>query len=325
MTEIKIGETWVRMLQRLAVAVPLWVLARFEKRSEGKGLVVKAIPFVIMLLSLASITNLAGRAYVHHGDYSAYATGAGIAVLVPVAVIAAMLIEGVWAYIFWGMAFVFAAVSGTIQYNIYLMPGAGAMGIAEAIAFGYGVPVSEVMLAIMETRLVLQYDKRKKAEKAEIDRKAEADRLRQQAEQQAAEERQRRAQIAAEDREFERQRKAAELEAYKAKLQQATEIEREKALAALRIKEKKAVAMQQSTSGVAPATQQTATELQQLSAQERRQKLYELLQDGDKGQTFYAGLFGVNRSTVSRDYAELVKANKIYKNGDETFHIAGAK
>jgi len=251
--DIKIRETWGQMGRRLAVAFPRWVLARLDKRSEGKGLVVKAIPFVIMLLSIASITNLAGRAFIHHKDYSAYATGAGIAVLVPVAVIAAMLIDGWWAKLFWGMAFLFALVSGTIQYNIYLMPNSGPMGIAEAIAFGFGVPISEVMLAIMETRLVIQFDRKKAAEQAaksaaeqaakdEAAAKAEADRLRFIAEQQAAEERQRQAQIDAENREFERQRKQAELEAYRVELQQKAELDRERALADLRIKEQKATA-----------------------------------------------------------------------------------
>lgn len=251
--QINIWEKWALMGRRLAVAFPLWVMKRLDQRSEGKGLVIKAIPFVIMLLSLASITNLAGRAYVHHGDYSAYATGAGIAVLVPVAVIAAMLIDGWWAYVFWGMAFIFAAVSGTIQYNIYLMPGGGVMSIAEAIAFGYGVPVSEVMLAIMETRLVIQHDSKKAAEQAaqlakeKAEQEAarlqvEAERQRAIAEAEAAEQRQRQAQIDAENREFERQRKVAELEAYTRKLAQDADLERERALTDLRIKEQKAAA-----------------------------------------------------------------------------------
>jgi flagellar biosynthesis GTPase FlhF len=252
-SDIKIKETWGQMGRRLAVALPQWVLNRLDKRSEGKGFVVKAIPFVIMLLSIASITNLAGRAFIHHRDYSAYATGAGIAVLVPVAVIAAMLIDGWWTKLFWGMAFLFAMVSGTIQYNIYLMPNAGPMGIAEAIAFGFGVPISEVMLAIMETRLVIQFDRKKAAEQAakeaEIkaaklaeEARAEAERQRQVLEQREVEARQRQAQIDAENREFERQRKQAELEAYRIELQQKAELERERALADLRIKEQKATA-----------------------------------------------------------------------------------
>ena len=180
---------WGEMWELLAVAFPKWVIRRMTERSEGKGFAVKAIPFVIMFLSVASIANLSSRAFEHHANFSSYMTGAGIAVLVPIAVIAAMIVEGRWAWAFWVMAVVFAAISGTIQYNIYLLPNSGTMGIAEAVAFGYGVPLSEVMLAIMEARLVLQFAQKKAAEAAKAeaeskaaklaeDAQAEADRLR---------------------------------------------------------------------------------------------------------------------------------------------------
>lgn len=260
MNEVKISATWGAMLRRLAVALPLWVLSRLDKRSEGKGFAVKAIPFVIMFLSVASVANLAGRAYIHHENFSAYMTGAGIAVLVPIAVIAAMIVEGRWAWGFWAMAIVFAGISGTIQYNIYLLPDSGAMGIAEAIAFGFGVPLSEVMLAIMEARLVIQHENKKaakeraaqeaahaaenaaKAALLDAERKAEDERQRAITEQRAEAERQRQAAIDAENREFDRQRKQAELEAYRIELQQKAELERERAMADLRIKEQKAAA-----------------------------------------------------------------------------------
>lgn len=244
---------WGEMWELLAVAFPKWVIRRMTERSEGKGFAVKAIPFVIMFLSVASIANLSSRAFEHHANFSSYMTGAGIAVLVPIAVIAAMIVEGRWAWAFWVMAVVFAAISGTIQYNIYLLPNSGTMGIAEAVAFGYGVPLSEVMLAIMEARLVLQFAQRKAAEaaKSEAESKAaklaeaaksEAERLRLIAEQEAAEARQRQAQIDAENREFDRQRRQAKLEAYRIELQQKAELDRERALADLRIKEQKALA-----------------------------------------------------------------------------------
>lgn len=260
MNEVKIKSTWAAMGRRLAVALPLWVLKRLDERSEGKGLAVKAIPFVIMFLSVASIANLAGRAYIHHENFSAYMTGAGIAVLVPIAVIAAMIVEGRWAWGFWAMAVVFAGISGTIQYNIYLLPNSGAMGIAEAIAFGFGVPLSEVMLAIMEARLVIQHENKKaatekaaqdaaiaaesaaKAAQLDAERKAEEERQRAITEQRAEAERQRQAAIDAENREFDRQRKQAELEAYRIKLAQDAELERERAMADLRIREQKAAA-----------------------------------------------------------------------------------
>lgn len=238
--EIQIKSTWKEMWRLIAVALPRWVIRRMTERSEGKGFAVKAIPFVIMFLSVASIANLSSRAFEHHANFSSHMTGAGIAVLVPIAVIAAMIVEGRWAYAFWVMAIVFAAISGTIQYNIYLLPGGGPMAIAEAVAFGYGVPLSEVMLAIMEARLVIQME-RKQADrqmaKEESERQAvavEQKRLHE------SEERRRQAEIDAENREFDRQRKQAELDAYRAKLARDAEVEREKALVDLRIKEQKA-------------------------------------------------------------------------------------
>jgi hypothetical protein len=281
MNEIKIRETWAAMGRRLIVAFPLWVLKRLDSRSEGKGFAIKAIPFVIMFLSVASIANLAGRAYIHHENFSAYMTGAGIAVLVPIAVIAAMIVEGRWAWAFWAMAVVFAAISGTIQYNIYLLPGSGAMGIAEAIAFGYGVPLSEVMLAIMEARLVIQHENKKAAEAAALvaqqaeaaalaEQRAEQERQRMEqerqraiAERQEAEQRQRQARIDAENHEFERQRKQAELEAYRVELAQKAELERERAMADLRIKEQKAASKTASKPATESATSQKPAERSQ--------------------------------------------------------------
>lgn len=242
---------WAKMWELVAVALPKWVIHRMTERSEGKGFAVKAIPFVIMFLSVASIANLSSRAFEHHANFSSYMTGAGIAVLVPIAVIAAMIVDGKWAWAFWVMAVVFAGISGTIQYNIYLLPNSGAMGIAEAVAFGYGVPLSEVMLAIMEARLIIQFEQKRvaqaaakeaeiKAAKIAEDARIEAERQRVAREQREAEERQRQAEIAAENREFERQREQARLEAYRIELRQKAEIDRERALVDLRIKEQKA-------------------------------------------------------------------------------------
>lgn len=258
---------WAKMWELVAVAFPKWVIRRMTERSEGKGFAVKAIPFVIMFLSVASIANLSSRAWEHHANFSSYMTGAGIAVLVPIAVIAAMIVEGRWAWGFWAMAVVFAMVSGTIQYNIYLLPGSGFMGIAEAVAFGYGVPLSEVMLAIMEARLVIQFERKRvaeaaaqlaeaKAAKLAEEAKAEAEHQRIVAEQRAEADRQRQAAIDAENREFERQRKQAELEAYRIELQQKAELDRERAMADLRIKEQKAAAK----TAVKPATESATSQ-----------------------------------------------------------------
>jgi flagellar biosynthesis GTPase FlhF len=216
---MNVKQVWAEMGERLAVAFPRWLIRRLTERGEGKGFVVKAIPFVLIFLSVASIANLATQAYNHHANYSSYMTGAGIAVLVPIAVLAAMLIEGKWSYAFWLMAVVFAGISGTIQYNIYHTTDA-LMSIAEAIAFGYGVPLSEVMLAVMEARLVAQKDEEKaRAEAAQV-AQVEAQRLQALAEQRSADEAakqvetERKAQIRRDlDEEAERLRKQQEFEA----------------------------------------------------------------------------------------------------------------
>lgn len=225
MSEINVKQTWGEMLTRLAVAFPQWVINRLTARSSGKGFVVKAIPFVIIFLSVASIANLASQAYIHHANFSSYMTGAGIAVLVPIAVLAAMLIEGHWAYAFWVMAVVFAGISGTIQYNIYHTTDA-LMSIAEAIAFGYGVPLSEVMLAVMEARLVIQKDEEKARVEAFQVTQTEAQRLQTQVEQRASDElakqaeQDRKAQIRRDlDEQTERLRKQHEFEAKQAQEQ----------------------------------------------------------------------------------------------------------
>lgn len=251
-TSTNVKERWQTMAILLAAAIPQWVIGRMTQRHAGKPFAIKAIPFVIVFLSVASVANLAGRAYAHHGDYSAYMTGAGIAILVPIAVLAAMMIDGSWGYAFWAMAVVFAGVSGTIQYGVY-DNGEGIAAMLEAISFGYGVPLSEVMLAVMEARLILQYDARRRASIADEQRRqaAIADEQRQsahdnerrlmEAERRAAEDR-RQIERDNENREFERQKQQIELDAHRAKLAQDAELEREKTLTELRIKEQRAAA-----------------------------------------------------------------------------------
>jgi len=333
---------WAKMWELVAVAFPKWVIRRMTERSEGKGFAVKAIPFVIMFLSVASIANLSSRAWEHHANFSSYMTGAGIAVLVPIAVIAAMIVEGRWSWGFWAMAVVFAMVSGTIQYNIYLMPGSGAMGIAEAVAFGYGVPLSEVMLAIMEARLVIQFERKRaqdaaaklaeeKAVKLAEEAKAEAERQRIIAEQRAEAERQRQASIDAENREFERQRKQAELEAYRIELQQKAELDRQRAMADLRIKEQKAAVKNSVKSSVkfTPATSGETVKFDNIEKQNftltkadsRRQTLLKMLEEIDGqgidalNKSALAKRLDVSRPTLNTDLAALESVGKLTLNG----------
>ena len=311
---------WAKMWELVAVAFPKWVIRRMTERGEGKGFAVKAIPFVIMFLSVASIANLSSRAWEHHANFSSYMTGAGIAVLVPIAVIAAMIVEGRWSWGFWAMAVVFALVSGTIQYNIYLMPGGGFMGIAEAVAFGYGVPLSEVMLAIMEARLVIQFERKKAdeaaaklaeekaAQLAEVAR-VEAERQRIVAEQRAEAERQRQAAIDAENREFERQRRQAELEAYRIELQQKAELERERALADLRIKEQKAL----SKSATESATSQKPKPASQSTGYDDQMAMLEIYQsEPTLSDEKMAAKIGKSKKTVQDLRADLVAKEVVH-------------
>jgi len=333
---------WANMWELVAVAFPKWVIRRMTERSEGKGFAVKAIPFVIMFLSVASIANLSSRAWEHHANFSSYMTGAGIAVLVPIAVIAAMIVEGRWSWGFWAMAVVFAGISGTIQYNIYLLPDSGFMGIAEAVAFGYGVPLSEVMLAIMEARLIIQFERKQvqeeaaklaeaKAAKLAEERKAEVEHQRIMAEQRIEDDRQQQAAIDAENREFERQRKAAELEAYRIELQQKAELERQRVMTDLRIKEQKAAVKNSVKFTVNPTPATTEESVKFYSAENenftpnktesRRQTLLRLLEEID-GQSIealnksaLAKRLDVSRPTLNTDLAALESVGKLTLNG----------
>lgn len=318
---------WAKMWELVAVALPKWVIRRMTERSEGKGFAVKAIPFVIMFLSVASIANLSSRAFEHHANFSSYMTGAGIAVLVPIAVIAAMIVDGKWAWAFWVMAVVFAGISGTIQYNIYLLPNSGAMGIAEAVAFGYGVPLSEVMLAIMEARLIIQFEQKRvaqaaakeaetKAAKLAEDARIEAERQRAAREQREAEERQRQAEIAAENREFERQREQARLEAYRIELRQKAELDRERALVDLRIKEQKAaVKVSETVSKTHVSTVATPVNGFQETNQETIEKLIVRFLKNNPGTKLddIAAQFDTTKSNVSKKVTALVKLGVLHE------------
>lgn len=315
---------WSEMWQLVAVAFPKWVIRRMTERGEGKGFAVKAIPFVIMFLSVASIANLSSRAWEHHANFSSYMTGAGIAVLVPIAVIAAMIVEGRWSWGFWAMAVVFALVSGTIQYNIYLMPGGGFMGIAEAVAFGYGVPLSEVMLAIMEARLVIQFERKRaqevatkaaeaKAAQLAEEQRAEAERQRIIAEQRAEVERQRQVAIDAENREFERQRKQAELEAYRIELQQKAELERQRGMMDLRIKEQKAAAKTEAKNPTIGKRLETEQKPQMETEYELMKRMIAIYQSNPTASNRkVADEIGVTHTTVSNLLSNLVSKEVVH-------------
>lgn len=167
---------WIDMVLRLLASVPDRVVdwLNGEKRDEDEiphDLSTKIIPFVIIALSGASITNLSTRAAAHHPGESGigwgpYLVGVGLAVLVPVTVFVAIRIRNKSVRnTVWTISFIFAAISGTIQTQIYA-PGVKetATGFAlvmlwlESFTFGYGVPASEVLLAWVESNMLKQHE-----------------------------------------------------------------------------------------------------------------------------------------------------------------------
>lgn len=148
-----------------------------KQRGQGDGTtaLIKIIPLVIIALSLASVTNMASRAYSHHASNSSYAIGFGLAVMVPVIVFTALRLQNGWASgLAWFFAIVFAFASGSIQFQIY---NAGqpitfdtlfSVGVnLEALAFGFGVPFAECVLAGLEGLLIWQIETKERRDAAQ--------------------------------------------------------------------------------------------------------------------------------------------------------------
>lgn len=200
--------TWKRAVIKVAMW-PAQIILRDPKAATDDDdqdidtvkLLAKIIPLFVIGLSAASISNLSVRAYEHHKNPSSYVTGFGLATLVPVAVFAALRIKNWSMKIFaWVVAALFAAISGMIQYNVYLPADTNQAGVFvwEAIAFGYGVPVAECLLAMIEGVLVWQIEQDRVARAADEERRRADE-----------EERERRRKTEDEDHERERQAKAA--------------------------------------------------------------------------------------------------------------------
>lgn len=240
---MSVRESWGAMMLRLAVAIPNWVVKRLDSQAEPYPFVVKAIPFVIVLLSIASIETIRVRVESHHSAWQTPAVATGVAILVPLATLAAALIrDRRWSLLFWTVSFVVASISGSIQYGVYVVDSPTLMQTVEAVAFGFGIPFAEVLFAIMEAVMIRQWlDDRATAERSEVEevRLAEQQAL-VDAEQRDAVEAAR--QRAADDRSFDLRKREAELKAYEAQLQQQAEFDREKLMVELRIKEQKATA-----------------------------------------------------------------------------------
>lgn len=241
MNEVK--RAWVEMRDRLLIAIPHWVVKTLDGEGEHKyPFVIKAIPVVIVMLSVASISVINTRAEAHHAGWNSPLVSTGVAVLVPLATLAAALIRHRgWSAVFWVVSFFVAFVSGSIQYQVYYIPGATGVEALEAYAFGYGIPFAEVLFAIMEAVSINQWMAQRNEAESEQRRVAAMEKRQQQDEADAEARRRLRQQQDAQQAEFDRRKREAELAAYEAKLKQDAELEREKAMTQLRIKEQKAI------------------------------------------------------------------------------------
>ena len=249
-----------------------------------------------MVLSAASITNLSRRAWDHHKDWSSYLVGAGLAALVPVAVFVAIKING-WQYktIVWAIAIVFACISATIQYQVYLPTDASTEINLEALSFGAGVPVAECLLAAMEAFLLVQIAKQSKDEaKAAIEDESK----KQQAEQQA---------------ELERRKQEIDLEMYKRQKEAELEEKRLKLEAKLSKSTSKNVSNQVSKN---VSTDEANTPIEQANRQSELDKVLDIYRQNPKASLRSVGK-QLDRSpqTISNWLDELEGKGIIHRNG----------
>lgn len=160
-TQGEITKAWGRLGRNLAIFLPDLINKRMETSGAGYPFVVKATPVLIVILSLASIATIDTRVMVHHNGWNSPLIAFAAASMVPIATLfAALTTHKRWSALFWVVSFFFAALSGSIQYGVYA-PSAGSnlMMFVEAAAFGFGLPVSEVLMAIMEAVSINEWRK----------------------------------------------------------------------------------------------------------------------------------------------------------------------
>ncbi len=332
----ELGKAWNKAVIKLLMILPKRIIdgAQTNKPKTHKDTITRMIPALIMVLSAASITNLSTRAYSHHANASSYLVGAGLAVLVPVAVFVALKIDEKYKWWVWAIATCFAVISAAIQIQVY-MPAVIAWErwdqIAEAIAFGAGVPTAECLLAAMEAFLLAQGQRNEQADKqAQID--AEKQRLAHEQERQTAELERHRQQAEAERQaEFERRKQEIELKNYAAKLAQEAELKRLEAQAKLAAERLKLEAkLQKSVEKSAKPTVENSTPTsgenenstgKKAKIQQRRNMIFQHIKmHGNPGASVLGEQFGVDRGTIYGDLKALVGEERIYKNGDGGYH-----
>lgn len=317
MTWRELGTKWNKAIVKLLMLLPQAILedGNKPKKNQHKDTIIQIIPFLIFVLSAASITNLSHRAYSHHSGWSSYLVGAGLAALVPVAVFVAIKIEG-WQYKtgVWLIASVFAAMSAMIQYQVYIPTNPTADQILEAVAFGGGVPLAECLLAAMEAFLLSQLDTHVKADE------------------QAQQEKELKSKQAETQAEFERRKQEIDLQNYAAKLAQEAELKRLEMQAKLDAERMKLEAKLQSKSvekstkqvvekSTPPTGEDVEFNSKKAKIQQRRNMIFQHIKiNGDPGPSAFAEQFGVDRGTIYTDLKALVGEGAIYKNGDGGYH-----
>lgn len=229
-TGSELRSTWKQALIKLLMQPAQRILTGEPAKrrvNDGTTVLTKIIPLAIIALSLASVTNMAARAYSHHASNSSYAIGLGLAVMVPMIVFAALRLKNGWARMFaWICALTFAFFSGSIQFQIYnegkpiTIDSLFSFSVnLEALAFGFGVPLAECVLAALEGLLVWQIETKADTDAAQV-QAAEQERI-QQDEARARAER-----AEAERREIERQEREARAERERMEWQAKQERER---------------------------------------------------------------------------------------------------
>lgn len=329
----ELGKAWEKAAIKLLMALPNRIVnGAPSKPKTHKDTITRMIPALIMVLSAASITNLSTRAYSHHANPSSYLVGAGLAVLVPVAVFVALKIDDKYKVGVWVIAVIFAVISAAIQIQVY-MPAVITWErwdqVAEAIAFGAGVPTAECLLAAMEAFLLAQGQRNEQADKqAQVD--AEKQRLADEQARQTAElERQRQQAEAERQAEFERRKKEIELQNYAAQLAQEAELKRMEAEAKIEAERLKLEAkLQQKNVAKSVANGKSETVARNTNTPEsnskkpsaatlRRNELLKLLQQhGDIGDTAFGEKLNADRTTIYRDLKAMEKAGLVHVNGN---------
>jgi membrane protein involved in colicin uptake len=205
-------------------------------------------------------------------------------------------------------------MSAAIQIQVY-MPTIIAWDrwdqVAEAIAFGAGVPTAECLLAAMEAFLLAQISR---LEQADLQAKTDAEKQQladEQARQTAELERQRQQVESNQQAEFERQKRAIDLEIYAAQQQQQLEIQRLEAQAKLEAQRAQLEARLKRDSKV---IQPESKSIQSPDSESRLIQYYRL--NPRASQRKAAQETGISQSSVNRILSELESSKVIHRNGN---------